>query len=263
MPTNEEVYSKQRDSAANLLESECATEMLKIHHAFAKPSFALSRWLLAANGAVATILLTNVQAAAGLFGESWLLFGLVLLLLGGIVGLFAITIEGVIAARVAGLTSLGTLADTVLPKLSEYNRRLAQYAVFLNLKDQKNVPMPDLEKMSEWFQYPVRWCSRWTYGRAKYTDKGEQYKDVVTLLTRQACMSRLQLLLVVAVFGIALVDIAQQRTRDFLPITVKATAPTSSMTEKSPVPAKLLDSAITTPASPDKVSGPTATVQKK
>lgn len=246
MPTNEERYTKQRDSAASLLESECATEMLKVHHAFAKPSFALSRWLLATSGAVATILLANIEAAASLFGESWLLFGLVLLLLGGIVGLYAIYVEGVIAARVAGLTSLGTLADAVLPKLSEYNRQLAQYAVFLNLRDQKNVPMPDLEKMSGWFQYPVTWCSRWAYGLVQYADEGERYKDVVLLFARQACMSRFQLLLVVVVFGVALVDIVQQRALELVAVTVRADVKTSGPTTTPTVSTEASDSTATT-----------------
>ena len=110
MKSNQEQYNEQRASASDLLESEVATEMLKFHHEYAKPSFALSRWLLAVTGAVAAAVLADVTTTTEILGKSWFLAGIVVLILAGIVGLFAIYIEFATSARVAILTGISSLA---------------------------------------------------------------------------------------------------------------------------------------------------------
>lgn len=216
MSSNQEQYNKQLERAEGMLESVSATEMLKVHYDCAKPSFALSRWLLAATGAIAAALLANASAAAEILGRGWLLSEIVLLLAAGITGLFAIYLEGVIVARVAGQTGTFTFTEAVIEKFERYNRDLASFSENLGIQNRKIVEIPDQKKVSEWFRYPNTWCARWSYGKVNYSENGARYKYIVMLISRQACASRLQLLLVAIVFGVALVDIGWQQVRELL-----------------------------------------------
>ncbi len=233
MQSNQEQYNEQRVSASDLLESEVATEMLKLHHEYAKPSFALSRWLLAVTGAVAAAVLADVATTTEILGKSWFLAGIVVLILAGIVGLFAIYIEFATSARVAILTGISKFSDVVASSAEFYNKNLALYAKRLKIEHAENVVLPDSETITKWFQYPDSLCISWTYGRVDGADKGAEYSNVVASFARQACLSRVQLFLLVVLFCGALVDIGQQQFQ------APATAPT-----KSSVPATT-DQAVT------------------
>lgn len=228
MPSNEERYSKQLERAEDILESDSAAEMLKVHYDCAKPSFALSRWLLAVTGAVAAALLANASAAAEMLGRGWLFSEIVLLLAAGIMGLLAVYLEGVIVARVAGQLGTLTFTEAVIQKFERYNRDLASFAERLGIQDRRIAEIPDQKIVSEWFRYPNTWCTRWAYGKFDYSEKGASYKYIVMLFSRQACASRLQLLLVTIVFGVALVDIGWQQARELLPVSIKTASQATS-----------------------------------
>lgn len=239
MSTTEEQLNNSRQSIIDAFERDVAGELVKSRYEYIKPDLSLSRWLLVLTGAVSAAVLSQTETVASWLGAGWLLSIVVLLIISGVIGVIAVFLEGRINALVSVLT---TLTD-ILNKVIEHHKNASNE--YLKLFQEAGVPAtgkfaaPDIVAIVGWLDYPNTWITRkFLKGRYNKTDKSAIYKSLAKTIYHHAILSRLQLLLVVLVFGIALVDIAQQQARFLVAESRKTeqTAQGSAHPLKDPVP---------------------------
>lgn len=200
-------YKMQSDAATDLLRSEMTVGMLQIHHAFAKPSFALSRWLLIVTGAVAAALFANASTAAVVLGETPFFWIIVLLIAAGLVGLWAVYLELSTESQVASISALPAYGEATAASVLRYETRLADHAQQLRVVDPPPLRLPEAEGIAQQFEYPSTWLARRVFGTVKSNDLSGAIKAIMRTFYRQAVASRLQLILVGTVFVVGLVDV--------------------------------------------------------
>lgn len=220
MKQAEEDFKQQHAAATDLLRVEMTVAMLKIHHAYAKPSFTLSRWLLVVTGAVVAALFANSKDASEMLGQTPFFSVVVLLILAGLVGLLAVYLELAVEARVAGLTSIPEYGSAVAAMLREHKSNLRRHAHQLGLREVPELSLPGIDEIARPFERPKTRLSRLVYGTLDSTDVASGARSIVRTYYQQAIASRIQLLLVGSVFMVGLVDIGYQNTPAFLPVPV-------------------------------------------
>lgn len=228
MSTPSDLQSRVRQRINKSLLRDIASVLLKSRFEFIKPDLALSRWLLVLTGALAAAILSQAETAALWFGAGWLLSIVVILIVAGIAGVIAFFLEGRITAAVSILTTI----NSVYSEMSEHFRNtgevLQQIPPTSDITDDQCGTW-SIRDVATWLDYPDTWFAE-KFLRGQNTDSGlpSQYKNVARTIYHHAMVSRLQLFLIVLIFGIALVDIAQQQVRTLLAEPLKTEQPTKT-----------------------------------
>jgi hypothetical protein len=119
----------------------------------------------------------------------------------------------------------------------EYQNNLKKYADQLGLSSQPPPVLPDSEKIAKRFEIPKTRIARLVFGVVDSEDDAGLYRGIIQMFYRQALASRIQLFLVVSVFGVGLVDIGVQNARALFPVqAVERTAAPQSATSSSQSP---------------------------
>ncbi len=210
MNTGSEKPSVLRKTNVHVPLDDFTIGLLNILREFSKPTFDLSRWLLVTTGAIATAMVANADKAFSLLGKSWFLAIVLLLIIAGVVGLIAVYIEVWTSSRIASMTAAYGFLKTkeyVTAPIS----KLADNKATANRRNRYKKPLIyQFDFLFVIFRIVFEYLK---YSKVHDASKAVPYTRIQAALGRHAFSAKIQLLLIVCVFGIALVVIAEQQVR--------------------------------------------------